>query len=84
MNGQAKDLSDRNTFFIYRSEERGSGIKAKCSLISAYVRLCSLDGRKIVEAPTVVSICNTVPKFLCCSGAPGTTRNANLYGGESL
>ncbi len=35
MNGQAKDLSDRNTCFIYRSAERGSGIKKKCSLILA-------------------------------------------------
>src|SRR6266699_5483833 len=51
LQGQAKDLSDRNTCFIYRSEERGSGIKAKCSLIFGYVRLCSLNWKKMFGAP---------------------------------
>ncbi len=51
MNGQAKDLSDRNACFIYDTDERGSGIGGECSLIFAYVRLCSHIGRKNVESP---------------------------------
>src|SRR5713226_7954032 len=42
MNGQAKGLSERNTFFIYDTDERGSGIKENlrlCSPMFAYVRL---------------------------------------------
>ena len=39
MNGQAKDLSDRNACFIYDTDERGSEIGGECSLIFAYVRL---------------------------------------------
>jgi len=46
MNGKAKSLSDRNTFFIYDRDERGSGLEEKleenvrlCSPMSAYVRL---------------------------------------------
>ncbi len=49
MNGQAKDLSDRNACFIYDTDERGSGIGGESSLMFAYVRLCSLIGRKNVE-----------------------------------
>src|SRR6266571_638536 len=51
MNGQRKYSSDRNTFFIYDTVERGSGIRGKCSLMFAYVRLCSLNGRKMFEGP---------------------------------
>ena len=86
MNGQAKDLSDRNTFLTCCAGERGVGLEENLrlfSLIPANSRLSPLNGRKKFEAPAVVSICNTVPMFLCCSGAPGTIRNANLYGGES-
>src|SRR6266849_9735462 len=41
MNGQAKDLSDRNTCFIYDTDERGSGLAENLrlfSLILAYLR----------------------------------------------
>ena len=54
MNGQAKGLSDRNTFITCCTEERGSksGENLRLSsLIPAYSRLSSLDGRKMVEAP---------------------------------
>src|SRR6266700_2274643 len=47
MNGQAKDLSDRNACFIYDTDERGSGIGGECSLIFAYVRLL---GEKFLRA----------------------------------
>src|SRR5712691_9786846 len=42
MNGQRKCLSDRNTFFIYDTDERGSGLEENLrlsSLILAYLRL---------------------------------------------
>src|SRR6266478_1288237 len=39
MNGQRKCLSDRNTFFIYDTDERGSGIGGKYSRMFAYVRV---------------------------------------------
>jgi len=42
MNGRAKSLSDRNTFFIYDTDERGWGLEENLrlsSLILAYVRL---------------------------------------------
>ena len=42
MNGKAKGLSDRNTFFICDTDERGSGLEENlrlCSLKFAYVRL---------------------------------------------
>jgi hypothetical protein len=42
MNGKAKGLSDRNTFFIYDTDERGSGSEENLrlfSLIPAYLRL---------------------------------------------
>ncbi len=45
MHGQAKDLSDCNTFYIYDTGERESGLAENlrlCSLMFAYVRLCSL------------------------------------------
>ena len=51
MNEKAKRLSDRNTFFTYDTEERGSGLEENvrlCSPMFAYVRLCSLNGRKTV------------------------------------
>jgi hypothetical protein len=32
------------------TDERGSGIRGKCSLIFAYVRLCSLNWKKMFEA----------------------------------
>ena len=54
MNGQAKGLSDRNTFITCCTEERGSksGENLRLSsLIPAYSRLSSLNGRKMVEAP---------------------------------
>jgi hypothetical protein len=41
MRGQAKDLSDRNTFFIYDTDKRGLGIEENvrlCSPMFAYVR----------------------------------------------
>ncbi len=51
MNGKAKSLSDRNTFFIYDTDERGSGLEENvrlCSLMFAYVRLM---GKKMFAAP---------------------------------
>ncbi len=42
MNGKAKGSSDRNTFFIYDTDERGSGLGGNLrlnSLILAYLRL---------------------------------------------
>jgi len=45
MNGKAKCLSDRNTFFIYDTDERGLGLGENLrlsSLILAYSRLFSL------------------------------------------
>ncbi len=42
MNGKAKGLSDRNTFLIYDTVERGLGLEENLrlsSLIPAYVRL---------------------------------------------
>jgi hypothetical protein len=53
MNGQAKDLSNRNTFFIYATDERGSGLEENLrlsSLMFAYVRLI---GEKMFEARRV-------------------------------
>ena len=50
MNGQAKDLSDRNTCFTFCSDERGLGLEENLrlsSLILAYVRVSSLNGRKM-------------------------------------
>src|SRR6266581_9210296 len=43
MNGKAKGLSDRNTFFICFTDERGSGLEEN-------LRLSSLIGRKMFEA----------------------------------
>jgi hypothetical protein len=34
MNGKAKGLSDRNTFFIYDADERGSGLEENLRLFS--------------------------------------------------
>jgi hypothetical protein len=45
MNAKAKCLSDRNTFYIYDTDERGSGLEENLrlsSLIFAYLRLFSL------------------------------------------
>ncbi len=45
MNGNSNCLSDRNTFFIYDTDERGSGLEENLrlsSLIFAYLRLSSL------------------------------------------
>ena len=45
MNGNAKGLSDRNTFFIHDTDERGSGLEENLhlsSLILAYSRLFPL------------------------------------------
>ncbi len=42
VNGKANGLSDRNTFFIYDTDEHGSGLAENvrlCSLIPAYLRL---------------------------------------------
>jgi len=53
MNGKAKGLSDRNTFFICFTDERGSGLEENLRLSSrilAYLRLSSLNGRKMYEA----------------------------------
>jgi len=50
MNGQAKDLSDRNACFIYDTDERGSWIGGECSLIFAYVRVCSHIWKKMLRA----------------------------------
>ena len=53
MNGQAKDLSDRNTFLICFTDEHGSGLEENvrlCSPMFAYVRLCSLNGKKMLRA----------------------------------
>jgi|SRR5712692_5803799 len=51
LNGNAKGLSDRNTFLICDTDERGSELEENvrlCSLMFAYVRLCSLNGKKNV------------------------------------
>ncbi len=48
MNRRAKWLGDRNTCFVCDAGERGSGIRGKCSLMFAYVRLCSLNLEKNV------------------------------------
>ncbi len=48
-NRKAKGFNDRNTFFIYDTDKRGLGRSEQCSLMFAYVRLCSLNGRKNVE-----------------------------------
>ena len=45
-NGKAKYLNDRNTFFTCFTDERGAGISEQSSLMFAYVRVCSLNGRK--------------------------------------
>ena len=53
-NAKAEGLSDRNTFFIYDTDERGSGLEENLrlsSLIFAYSRLSSLNGRKMFAAP---------------------------------
>jgi hypothetical protein len=53
MNGQAKGLSDCNTFFIYDTDESRSRLEENVrlnSLMFAYVRLCSLIRRKIFGA----------------------------------
>ena len=58
MNGKAKGLSERNTFYIYDTDERGSGSEENLRLSSlkfAYSRLSSLIRRKIVGAPRLVS-----------------------------
>src|SRR5713226_914927 len=47
MNGKTKGLCDRNTFYSYDTDGRGLGIWEKSSLIFGYVRLCSLNGKKI-------------------------------------
>ena len=52
MNEKAEGLGDRNTLFIYDTDERGSGLEEilrLCSLKFAYLRLSSLNGRKNVE-----------------------------------
>src|SRR2546428_3765770 len=48
MNGQAKDLDQRNTSFICDRDELGLGLAEN-------LRLSSLNGRKIVEAPSLIS-----------------------------
>ena len=58
MNGQRKYSSDRNTFFIYDTVERGSGLAKNLhlsSLIFAYSRLSSLNGKKMFEGPRSIS-----------------------------
>jgi len=53
MNGNANCLSDCNTYYIYDTDERGSGLEENLrlsSLILAYPRLSSLNGRKMFEA----------------------------------
>src|SRR5437899_6874595 len=52
MNGQAKDLSDRNTCFTFCSDERGLGLAKN-------LRLSSLNGRKMIEGAAVVTIFRT-------------------------
>ncbi len=47
MNGRVQWLGDRDICFICDADERGSGIRGKCSLMFAYVRLCSLIWKKI-------------------------------------
>jgi hypothetical protein len=52
MNGNANCLSDRNTYYIYDTDEHGSGLAENLrlsSLIFAYSRLFSLNGRKMFE-----------------------------------
>ena len=54
MNGKAKGLSDRKTYFICFTGEGGSGLEENLrlsSLIPAYSRLFPLNGRKMFEAP---------------------------------
>ena len=58
MNGKAKCLSDRNTFYVYDTDERGSGLEENLrlsSLIPAYSCLFPLNGRKMFEAPPSIS-----------------------------
>ena len=70
LNGNAKGLNDRNTFFIYDTDERGSGISEQCSLMFAYSRLFSLNRRKIFMAPPWLS--DAAPRFRsgCGRGRP--------------
>src|SRR5712692_1919406 len=52
MNGQAKDLSDRNTFFTCDTVNADQELRKNVRLypgMSAYVRVCSLNGRKMFE-----------------------------------
>ena len=58
MNGKAKGLSDRNPCFIYDAEEGGLRLEENLrsnSPIFAYVRLCSLNGRKKVGPVRLIS-----------------------------
>jgi len=48
MNGRCKCPIDRNTFFIYDTDERGSGLEEN-------LRLSSLNGEKIFEGPRSIS-----------------------------
>jgi hypothetical protein len=54
MNGKAKGLGDRNTFFICDSDERGLGLEEN-------LRLFSLNGRKKVETPQGEEYSNRIP-----------------------
>jgi hypothetical protein len=52
MNGKAEGLGDRNTYNIYETDEHGSGLEENLhlsSLILAYLRLSSLNGRKMFD-----------------------------------
>ncbi len=49
---KAEGVSDRNTFFIYDTVEHGSGLEENLrlsSLIPAYARLSSLNGKKMLR-----------------------------------
>ena len=54
LNAKAEGLSVHNTFFICDTDERGSGLEENLrlsSLIPAYSRLSSLNGKKMFAAP---------------------------------
>ena len=46
MNAKAKGLSDRNTFFIYDTDERGSGLEENVRLFPLMFAYLRLMGKK--------------------------------------
>jgi hypothetical protein len=73
MNGKTKGLSDRNTFLIYDTVERGLGLEENLHLSSlkfAYLRISSIIGRKIVAAPHLISDASSRFRSGCGRGRP--------------